>query len=57
MQRVKTMGQVRVDGKILSAEWLDNSEKIQLEDNAFFVSPFLYGESYFVRVAKLKIDI
>ena len=50
-------GQVRVEGKILSAEWLDNAEKIQLHDNAFSVSPFLYGESYFVRVAKLKMDI
>ena len=57
VQRVKTMGQVRVEGKILSAEWLDNAEKIQVQDNAFSVSPFLYGESYFVRVAKLKMDI
>lgn len=57
VQRVESRGQVRIEGEILSAEWLDNGEKIELtNNNAFFVAPFLYGESYSVRVAKLRIN-
>ena len=52
VQRVEWMGQVCIDADILSAEWLDNGEKIELEDNSFYVKPYLYGESYSLRVAK-----
>ena len=55
VQRVVDRGQVRVEGKILSAVWLDNGAKIEVKDNAFSITPYLYGESYCVRVAKLKI--
>lgn len=56
VQREEERGQVRVDGEILSAEWLDNGEKIEVKDGAFFVAPFSYGESYSVRIAKLYIQ-
>lgn len=55
VQRVVDRGQVRVEGKILSAVWLDNGAKIEVKDNAFSITPYLYGESFCVRVAKLKI--
>lgn len=54
VQRAESMGQVRIEDKILSAEWLDNGEKIDVKDNTFFVVPCLYDESYFVRVAKVN---
>lgn len=57
VQRAGSMAQVRVEGEIVSAEWLDNQEKIEVKNNTFYVSPFLYGESYSVRVAKLNINL
>lgn len=48
--------QVRIERKVLSAEWLDNGEKIEVEDNAFSICPFAYGESGSVRVAKLQLE-
>ena len=53
VQRLKQMGRVRVDARILSAEWLDSGEAIEVQDNAFDVKPFPYGQSYTARVAKL----
>ena len=53
VQRLQETGQVCVDADVLSAEWLDNGEKIDVENNAFTVKPFQYGRSYFLRVAKL----
>ncbi len=55
VQREESTGQVRVDGQIVDAEWLDNGEKIEVENNTFFIKPFSYGESGSVRVAKLKM--
>lgn len=55
VQRAESMRQVRVDGQIIDAEWLDNGEKIEVQNNAFCVKPFSYGQSGSVRVAKMKI--
>ena len=55
VQRVETIGQVCVEGEIVSAKWLDNGEKIEVNDNSFFVKPFSYGESYSVRIAKIEM--
>ncbi len=55
VQRAESLGQVRVESEILSAEWLDNDEKIDTKDGMFYVSPFAYGESYSIRIAKLII--
>lgn len=55
VQRGESLGQVRVESEILSAEWLDNGEKIDTKDGMFYVSPFAYGESYSIRIAKLII--
>ena len=41
--------------QIKKAEWLDNGEKISVENDGFNVKPFEYGRSYCVRVAKFKI--
>jgi alpha-L-fucosidase len=56
VQRVESVGQVCVEGEILSAEWLDNGEKIETDKGSFYVVPFGYGTSYSSRVAKLKIQ-
>ena len=56
VQRAENMAKISVNAEIVSAEWLDNGEIICVEGNAFFVAPFLYGESYSVRVAKLKLE-
>ena len=55
VQRAGSVGQVRVDAEILSAEWLDNGEEIAVEENAFYATPYTYGISLSVRIAKLKI--
>ena len=55
VQRAESTGQVCVESEIMSAEWLDNGQKISVEDNRFYVDPFLYGESYSVRIAKLQL--
>ncbi len=36
------------------AVWLDNCKKISVTGKSFAVEPFAYGESYAVRVAKIK---
>ena len=54
VQREESMKQVWIDADIVSAEWLDNGEKIVLRDHSFSISPFLYGRSYSIRVAKLN---
>jgi hypothetical protein len=48
-------GRVEIDADIRSAQWLDNGEKITLEGNSFEIKPYLYGESYALRVAKFTI--
>jgi hypothetical protein len=52
---LESKGQVCVECEIVEAEWLDNGQKISVEDNSFYVDPFLYGESYSVRIAKLQL--
>ena len=56
VQRLQETGQVCVEAKILSAEWLDNGEKIEVENNTFKVVPFKYSRSYSTRIAKLIIE-
>ena len=47
---------VLLDRKIKYGVWLDSNEQIDIvNDNSFLVKPFCYGESYSVRVAKLKL--
>jgi alpha-L-fucosidase len=55
VQRNEGKGRVYIDADIRSAEWLDNGEKIKLEGNSFEIEPYLYGESYSLRVAKFTI--
>ncbi len=55
VQRQEGIEQVRVKGEVLSAEWLDNGEKIEVKDGMFYISPFVYGESWSIRIAKLMI--
>jgi alpha-L-fucosidase len=57
VQRQERIGQVCVKGEVLSAEWLDNGEGIEVVDGMFYMSPFAYGESRSIRVAKLKMDM
>ncbi len=57
VQRQEGIGQVCVKGEVLSAEWLDNGEGIEVVDGMFYMSPFAYGESRSIRVAKLKMDM
>ena len=47
---------IKLPIKIKSAKWLDNGEKIEvIKGNSFAVTPFEYGRSYFVRIAKIKL--
>lgn len=55
VQREEWLGQVRIDGEIISAEWLDNGKEIKAADGMFYISPFSYGESCSIRVAKLMM--
>ena len=55
VQRAGEILKVKVDKDIDFAEWLDNGEKIDFSDGEFNVKPFGYGESYSIRVAKLKL--
>lgn len=54
VQRAESKGQVCVEMEIDSAEWLDNGEKIEVKDGKFDVNPFMYGESYSIRIAKIR---
>jgi alpha-L-fucosidase len=54
--RFQETSQVRLEKKILSAEWLDNGEKIAFSENEFKAEPFAYGNSGCVRIAKLKLE-
>ena len=44
---------IHIEAETYKAEWLDNGKKITVKDGNFIVEPFLYGESYSVRVAKI----
>ncbi len=55
VQRAESKGQVCVEMEIESAEWLDNGETIEIKNGKFDVKPFMYGESYSIRIAKIKI--
>ena len=47
---------VTLNGTIKSATWLDNGEAVNMvAPNAFVVSPFDYGTSRALRVAKIKL--
>ena len=54
----KKFASINCQGKIKSAKWLDNNQKITIIDkksNKYTIDPFKYGTSYFARVAKFKI--
>ena len=55
VQRESDKRTVKIDGKIASAKWLDNGKKIKVKNDSFVVTPFSYGTSMTVRVAKLEI--
>ncbi len=55
VQRGAAATRVRIHAEILEAEWVDNGQKIEVEDNSFPALPFAYGASYSARVAKLKL--
>jgi len=54
VQRAESRGQVCVEMEMENAEWLDNGEKIEIENGKFDVKPFQYGQSCSIRVAKLN---
>lgn len=48
--------EIKFNKKIRKAKWLDNNESIEIVNgNSFSISPFSYGQSYSVRVAKISI--
>ena len=49
-------GSVRLGEKIKSAYWLDNGEKIPVTENMFGITPFHYGRSLSVRIAKIELE-
>lgn len=49
-------GSVRLGEKIKSAYWLDNGEKIPITGNMFGITPFHYGRSLSVRIAKIELE-
>ncbi|MBQ8323042.1 MAG: alpha-L-fucosidase [Clostridia bacterium] len=55
VQRVGAGKSVKVNARVTSARWLDTNERIAVKRGEFAVLPFVYGRSYSVRVAKLKI--
>ena len=55
VQRTESKGQVCLEREIVSAEWLDNGEKITVENGKFDIKPFMYGESYSIRIAKIRV--
>lgn len=54
VQRAESKGQVSVELEIDSAKWLDNGKKIEVKNGKFDVKPFMYGESYSIRIAKIR---
>ena len=54
VQRAESIGQVCVEYEINRAEWLDNGEKIDVQDKKFAVKPFQYGESYSIRIVRFQ---
>lgn len=46
---------VKIHAPVKKACWLDNGEKIQVENNCFQAKPFEYGKSLAVRVARIEL--
>lgn len=46
---------VTVHADMENAVWLDNGKPIEVKDNGFVVTPFDYGQSYSVRVARFTV--
>ena len=44
-----------VDGEVKDIRWLDNGEKLVLTEDGYSVTPFEYGTSMAVRVARFKL--
>ena len=55
VQRASQGKKVKINAWVTSAKWLDSGEKIKVQKGEFAVTPFIYGTSLSVRVAKLKI--
>lgn len=55
VQRMTTGKEIKIHARVTSGRWLDTGEKITVKKNTFAVTPFMYGRSLSVRVAKLKI--
>lgn len=53
--RFQETSYVSLERDISEAEWLDSGEKIDFSSNGFEATPFAYGNSCCVRVAKLKL--
>lgn len=47
--------EAKIDAPIASGRWLDNGKAIKIKNNGYTIEPFLYGTSYVMRVAKLKL--
>ena len=56
VQRMKVVEEICVERNIVSAEWLDSGEPIEVKENRFRIKPFLYGESFSVRIAKMCLN-
>lgn len=52
----KEILEVKLSAKIKSAAWIENGEPIELKDeSSYLTTPFEYGTSMHIRVAKIKI--
>ena len=47
---------IHTDRKIKNARWLDTGERIKAKKNTFIATPFLYGSSKAVRIARFELN-
>ena len=49
------MKRVKINADIKNARWLDNGKAIKVKKNEFDATPFNYGTSMHVRVARFEL--
>ena len=54
VQHTVTDKLIKVNAKVKGAKWLDNGEKIVVENDSFYMRPFSYGTSGSLRIARFK---
>jgi alpha-L-fucosidase len=56
MDGVDTKVTVLTDKKIKNARWLDSGRAQSVKKNSFTARPYLYGESYGIRVLRFELE-